>query len=113
MHIAIILPNLQGGGAERLHITLANDWIKRGYRVTFILMRKDGELLSLLSEDIKIVELGVNRIRQIIFPLRIYLKQSMPDIILSAMWPLTSATIIAWLLSGKQGLLFLSDHTQL
>jgi glycosyltransferase involved in cell wall biosynthesis len=29
------------------------------------------------------------------------------------MWPLTSATVIAWLLSGRRGKIFISDHTEL
>jgi len=29
--ICVVLPNLAGGGAERLHIYLANDWAARGY----------------------------------------------------------------------------------
>ena len=111
--ITIILPDLCGGGAERLHVNLANDWVKRGFLVEFVLMQKQGELLSLLSEPTNVTGLGVDRIRHFILPLQKYLRRSQPDIILSAMWPLTSATVIAWLLSGKQGRLVLSDHNHL
>ena len=31
--ISIILPALGGGGAERLHINLAKDWLQRGFKV--------------------------------------------------------------------------------
>jgi glycosyltransferase involved in cell wall biosynthesis len=111
--ISIVLPNLSGGGAERLHVYLANDWVERGHSVEFVLMRGCGELLPLLSPKVTIVELGVDRGRQVISPLRHYLKQSRPDIVLSAMWPLTSISAVAWMLSGRHGRLFLSDHSHL
>ena len=43
MKIAFILPDLRAGGAEKVCINLAMDWISRGHSVTFILMNKKGE----------------------------------------------------------------------
>jgi glycosyltransferase involved in cell wall biosynthesis len=106
----IILPDLRGGGAERLHINLAKDWVKRGHSVEFFLMRKQGQLLSILPREIKVVSAEVVRIRNFILPIKRYLNVSKPDVVLSAMWPLTSITVLAWVLSGKQCKLFLSEH---
>ena len=67
--IAVILPNLKNGGAERSHIYIANEWIKLGYQVVFVLMEKKGNLISLISKEIQIINLKQNRLRNIIFPL--------------------------------------------
>jgi len=55
--ILIILPDLRGGGAERLHVNLANNWISKGHKVEFILMKREGALLDLLSQEVMVVEL--------------------------------------------------------
>ena len=41
--ILIILPSLNGGGAERLHVNLAKNWQAKGFKVDFALMRRRGE----------------------------------------------------------------------
>ena len=110
MKIIIILPDLCGGGAERIYVDLAKDWIDNNHSVDFILMRKKGELLSLMHPKINILEFSSKRIRNFILPLVKYLMHNKPDIILSSMWPLTSVTVFSWLLSGRKGKLFLSEH---
>jgi len=111
--ISIFLPNLTGGGAERLAIYLAHDWIDRGFKVEIVLMQKHGELLSIVSPEIAIIDLKSRKIRNSIFSLYKYLRVSQPDIIWVGMWPLTSTAIISWILAKKVGSIYVIDHNQL
>ena len=107
--IMIIMPNLCGGGAEKLHVNLANYWVNLGYEVEFVLMQKKGDLLDLLSPQVLVTDLKVNRILGIILPLAGYLKSN-EGIILAVMWPVTTVSVISWLLSGFKQKIILSDH---
>lgn len=113
LKISIVLPNLKFGGAERLHLNLARDWVERGFNVEFILMKNEGDFIPLVPKEVKIVNLGVSRLRSIVFPLAAYFRKSKPDYILAAMWPLTSYATMSWILSGKIGKIFLSEHVLL
>ena len=113
MRITIILPDLSGGGAERLHVYLANDWVSRGFIVEFVLMCKRGELIPLLDTSIIITTLNVNCIRDFIIPFALHLRKSRPQVVIVAMWPLTSAAVFSWFLSGRLCKLFLSEHENL
>jgi glycosyltransferase involved in cell wall biosynthesis len=111
--ILILLPDLNGGGAERLHIYLANFWCQQGINIDFALMRSKGDLIDMITDGIGLVDLGVSRISQVALPLARYLRKTRPDILLAAMWPLTSAAVIAWWLAGKPCRLYLSEHAHL
>lgn len=111
--IAVILPNLQGGGAERVALYLANHWAEQGMQVEFVLMEARGELLELVDPRIPIHSLKTSRIRGSILPLRRYFTERKPAVVWVGLWPLTSATILAWQLAGRPGTLFTTDHTNL
>jgi hypothetical protein len=40
MKILVVLPNFEGGGAERIHVNLANEWAKSGHEVIFCALEK-------------------------------------------------------------------------
>jgi glycosyltransferase involved in cell wall biosynthesis len=111
--ISIILPNLNVGGAERLAVNLANDWINRGFNIEFVLMNDEGQLLKLLNPKISIVTFKVKKIRSLIFPLIGYMRKNNSDVIWVNMWPITTVAVLAWILSFRNGKLFITDHNQL
>lgn len=111
--IVNVLPTLQGGGAERVAVNLANDWKSRGFRVDFALMVKRGEFLSSVSPSIDIEDLGAARVRDVPLSLYSYFRRRKPDITLVHMWPLTSVAVLAWHLAGRPGKLFLCEHVGL
>lgn len=111
--ISILLPNLHGGGAERVAVNLANTWASWGYDVELILMSRSGEFLEALEQDISVFTLDCTRIRSVPIKLKAYLKERKPSVLLANMWPLTTAAALAWRLAGKPGKLFLCEHIAL
>lgn len=111
--IAVLLPDLRGGGAERMRVNMSREWLAKGLQVEFVVMRAKGELLSVVPEQATIIELGSERIRDIFGPLRVYLQQHRPDALLVAMWPLTVVAVLVAKLSRFQGRVVISDHEPL
>ncbi|MCC6276218.1 MAG: glycosyltransferase, partial [Leptospiraceae bacterium] len=109
----MLLPDLRGGGAERVWLNLGKVFSKKGYLVEFVVMRKTGELIEELPARVRLVDLNAFRIRDSIFPLKRYFREAKPDVTLIAMWPLTIIAIIAGILSGSKTKVFVSDHEHL
>ncbi|TAJ31587.1 glycosyltransferase [Bosea sp. (in: a-proteobacteria)] len=83
--LAIYLPDLGGGGAERLHINLAPSFVAAGYDVTFLLDRRRGELLNRLPEGCSVVALDAPRQLKAVVALARYLRTTPPDILVANM----------------------------
>lgn len=88
--ISILLPDLRGGGVERIRLVLAREFARMGHDVEFVLMQARGELLEEARASFEIVDLGCDRMRQMPSALARYLRARRPDAVVAAMWPMTS-----------------------
>lgn len=109
--IAVLLPDLRGGGAERVCLNLANEFASRGLPVRMVLMQAEGDLMSLLDQRVEIVDLGAERARNALWPLVGHLRQAPPAALLVNMWPLTFLGALARKLSGTKCRLVAVEHT--
>lgn len=113
MTIAILLPDLRGGGAERVSVDLARALSGYGHRVEFVLMRAEGEFLAEARRDFTVVGLGVHRTAQVPRALARYLRERQPDALIASLWPLTCAAIVGRLLARYRRSVLLVDHNAL
>lgn len=109
--IAFVLPNLGGGGAERVALTVIRHLLAQGHSVDLLLLQRAGELLPLVPGDVQVIDLGVSRIGAALYPLARYLRRARPDALHAMMWPLTVVASAAHALARSSARLTLSDHT--
>lgn len=112
MKILVIIPNLGLGGAERLHINIANEWEKNGHEVCFALLREEGMLMETLSKNINIKNLNAKRIFFSLPNIFKFIKEFQPTHIIAAMWPLTVIASWAWAMNGFRGKYFPVEHCE-
>jgi len=111
--IAIFLPNLGGGGAEKVFVSLSAAFVESGFAVDMLLIQKKGELLDSLDAKVQIIDINSKKIRGSFAPLLSYLRNHDPEILIAVMWPLTVIATIAFRLSRCSGRMVVSDHNTL
>ena len=113
MLISILLPDLRGGGAERVMIDLAQELTRLGHVIEFVLMQAAGDFLPEAQRDFAVVDLATPRTRNVSWALAGYLREHKPAIVIANMWPLTSAAVIGKALSRRPCRLLVVEHTTL
>ena len=93
--IALFMPDLSGGGAERMMINLARGIEGQGAEVDMVLMRKEGPYLPLVPSSVRIVDLGARRTLSSIGPLATYLRRERPAALLSTFVNVNLAALLA------------------
>ena len=84
-HIALFLPSLEGGGAERAFVDLANQFVDLGIRVDLVLVRAKGPYLSEVRPEVRVVDLQSSRTTFAVLKLSRYLRKNRPDAVISGL----------------------------
>jgi len=111
--IAIFVPTLLIGGAEKSLVKLANGLSGRGWSIKLLLMSKVGPLVDEVGANVEIVDLGCSSFRQAIFVLARYYRQHRPEVILTSLYATGLAAIAARMLSGHKPKVIIGAHNSL
>jgi glycosyltransferase involved in cell wall biosynthesis len=110
---AIYLPSLEGGGAERVTVTLANAFAERGLAVDLVLAKASGPYLSHVSPAVKVIDLGASRVLASVPALVAYLRRERPPAMLSVLNHANVVAIAARAIARVPTRLVVSEHNTL
>lgn len=108
--LALYLPSLRGGGAERVMVTLANGFAERGYPVDLVLVRAEGPYLEGVADNVRVVGLEAARVATSLPRLVRYLRRERPVAMLSAMSHANVIAVLARQLAGVPTRIVVSEH---
>ncbi|WP_353148465.1 glycosyltransferase [Pollutimonas bauzanensis] len=111
--IALFIPSLHGGGAERVIVSLANGIARRGIPVDLVLVKDAGIYRSHVDPKVRVVDLKGKRVLTSLFALAGYLRRERPAAMLSAMNYVNVVAVWARVLSRSKTRLVLSEHANL
>jgi len=111
-HLALFLPGLYEGGAERVFLNLAEGLSARGYSVDLVLARAEGPYMSQIPAAARLIDLKAPRVSGSVPALVRYLNRERPAVLFSALF----ANVIAlWArrLCAFPGQLIITEHNTL
>lgn len=100
--LCMFVPNVRGGGAERMMVNLANGFSERGERVDFVVACASGPYREEIGEHVEFVDLAVNRIVCSLLPLVRYLRRRNPYVLLVTLNYASIIAIVARWIAGTK-----------
>lgn len=113
MKISILLPDLRGGGAERVSLNLAHALDALGHQVDLLLLRAEGDYLTEARSHFAVHSLNAPRLRNAFLPLASHLHRYRPDGLIAMMWPLTVLAPLAARIVSRKTRLAVVEHGML
>jgi len=93
MRIALVLPNLAGGGAERVMLQIAGALDRDRFDPVLVVLNGKGELAGSVPDGIRVVDLETGRLRHGLSALTAALRDIRPDAVISTMGYLNLAIL--------------------
>jgi glycosyltransferase involved in cell wall biosynthesis len=98
--IALFLPSLAGGGAERVFVQLANEFARLGLRIDLVLASAQGPYIGEMAATVRLVDLGAGGVMAALPKLVRYLRRERPAVMMSALDHANVIAVIASRLAG-------------
>lgn len=111
--IAFFLPNLHGGGAERVAINLLKGMAEKDIPLDLVLADAEGPYLELVPKSVRVINLGAGRVLKAILPLSHYLRENKPSALLSHLNHANVVALFAKNLAGTKTRLVVVEHNTL
>jgi glycosyltransferase involved in cell wall biosynthesis len=113
--LAVFLPGLLGGGAERTMLSLAKGLAERGHPVDLVLAQAEGPYLAEVPESVQLVELNTRHLSAgrtfASLPALVrYLRHQQPEALLSALRRANVTAVWARYLAGVPGRVVISEQ---
>jgi glycosyltransferase involved in cell wall biosynthesis len=100
--VLLFLPSLDGGGAERVFVELANAFSSAGVPVDLALVRASGPYLSELAPSVRVVDLGAPGVLRSLPRLARHLRTERPEAMLSALEHANVVAVLARHIGRRQ-----------
>lgn len=111
--IAFFLIDLGGGGAEKVMLSLAAGFANKGRQVDLVLVKKTGEYLSLIPDNVRVIDLASPRLIGSLPLLVKYLQKNSPKFLFSALEDPNVLSIISQKLAGVPTHVIVTVHNNL
>ncbi len=111
--IGIYLPDLSGGGAERLHLRLAAEWRAMGFRPCFLLDQRRGALLDQVPEGCAVETLGAKRQLTALPRLVAWLRRNRPAVLIANMEHMNVMAVAARMVARVPTRVIVTQHNAL
>ena len=111
--LALLIPSYRGGGAEGATVRLANELVGRGLAVELVTLSAEGSWRAQLRPEVMPICLRTQRASTSVPRLAGYLRARVPDVLVSNMFHLNVASVVAHRLAASGSRLILIEHNEL